>query len=209
MNTGEKIRHFRMEKKLTQKQLGDLCGMADSAIRRYESGRGNPTEKTLNKIASALGIPVASLYGTEEILEKTVRFAEAVAKMHATLTFVANNPSVPNGIKNLAEDAIPTKETMISDIAPVFMAAQDKKLSRVPDDLMVLSDLWRSLNEDGKRRVRDYINDLLKIPEYQNVPETSQKSTEPHNNEKRSVAQPQPGQDGGEEDSEEKKRRQT
>ena len=55
----------RIEKGLTQKQLGDLCGMADSAIRRYESDRGNPTEKTLKKIASALGIDPYSLMDTK------------------------------------------------------------------------------------------------------------------------------------------------
>ena len=54
MNLGEKIKQARQERGLTQKQLGDLCGMADSAIRRYESGRGNPTQKTLERIARAL-----------------------------------------------------------------------------------------------------------------------------------------------------------
>ena len=56
MSTGERIRAIRMKRGQTQKQLGDLCGMADSAIRRYESGRGNPTEKTLQRIAAALGV---------------------------------------------------------------------------------------------------------------------------------------------------------
>lgn len=61
METGELIRATRIERCLTQKELGNLCGMADSAIRRYESGRGNPTQKTLQRIANALGVPVSSL----------------------------------------------------------------------------------------------------------------------------------------------------
>ncbi len=56
--TGDRIRQLRKEKGLTQKQLGDLCGMADSAIRRYESGRQNPKIETLKKIASALEAPI-------------------------------------------------------------------------------------------------------------------------------------------------------
>lgn len=56
MDIGKRIRAYREERRLTQKQLGDLCGMADSAIRRYESGRGNPTIKTLQRISAALGI---------------------------------------------------------------------------------------------------------------------------------------------------------
>ena len=65
MSTGSQIKTLRKAKGLTQKQLGDLCGMADSAIRRYESDRGNPTEKTLKKIASALGIDPYSLMDTK------------------------------------------------------------------------------------------------------------------------------------------------
>ena len=61
METGNRIRAIRMERGLTQKELGDLCGMADSAIRRYESNRGNPTQKTLIKIAKALGVHLRDL----------------------------------------------------------------------------------------------------------------------------------------------------
>ena len=61
MTIGEKIRAARTEKGLTQKQLGDKCGMADSAIRRYESGRGNPTLDTVDRIAEALGMELRDL----------------------------------------------------------------------------------------------------------------------------------------------------
>lgn len=63
MPIGSRIKSLRLQKGLTQKELGDLCGMADSAIRRYESDRGNPTEKTLRRIADALGVSVSHLTG--------------------------------------------------------------------------------------------------------------------------------------------------
>lgn len=68
---GENIKKFRLSKSMTQKQLGDLCGMADSAIRRYENGRANPKKETLQKIALALGIPEIELLGLskEEFLK--------------------------------------------------------------------------------------------------------------------------------------------
>lgn len=66
MSIGTRIKSLRLEKGLTQKQLGDLCGMADSAIRRYESDKGNPTEKTINRIADALGVSSAYLHGWDE-----------------------------------------------------------------------------------------------------------------------------------------------
>lgn len=61
MSIGENIKKIRLQKGLTQKQLGELCGMADSAIRRYENGRANPKIETRQKIATALGVSLAEL----------------------------------------------------------------------------------------------------------------------------------------------------
>ena len=59
--TGDMIRKYRTEKGLTQKKLGELCGISDSNIRKYESGNQNPKIETLQKIADALDIPVNRL----------------------------------------------------------------------------------------------------------------------------------------------------
>ena len=67
MSIGEQIRRLRTARNLTQKELGALCGMADSAIRRYESGRGgNPTQSTLQRIANALEVPIGELLGMSD-----------------------------------------------------------------------------------------------------------------------------------------------
>ena len=76
MTTGEWIKTFREEKGLTQSQLGDLCGMADSAIRRYENGRANPKIETLQKIADALEINVLKLIGIKTDQQKANRSHE-------------------------------------------------------------------------------------------------------------------------------------
>lgn len=57
MTVGENIRKLRKEKGLTQKQLGELCGINEVQIRRYELGgeNSNPKIETLHKIAKALG----------------------------------------------------------------------------------------------------------------------------------------------------------
>ena len=60
--TGDRIKKYRIEKKLTQKKLGELCGIGDSNIRKYEAGNQNPKIETLQKIADALEIPVSYLY---------------------------------------------------------------------------------------------------------------------------------------------------
>ena len=52
--TGDMIRKYRTEKGLTQKKLGELCGIADSNIRKYESGNQNPKIETLQKNSRCL-----------------------------------------------------------------------------------------------------------------------------------------------------------
>lgn len=61
MPTGTKIKEIRKQKGLTQKQLGDLCGIADSNIRKYENGKQNPKIETLQKIAEVLGCEIFDL----------------------------------------------------------------------------------------------------------------------------------------------------
>lgn len=77
MNVGEKIKSARLKKNLTQKQLGELCGMADSAIRRYELGGANPKIETLRRIASALDI------GLEEFMtDSELSLFESMANLY-------------------------------------------------------------------------------------------------------------------------------
>lgn len=61
MGVGENIRSARIRAKLTQKQLGELCGIAEPTIRRYELNSLNPKFDTIAKIAEALGVSVARL----------------------------------------------------------------------------------------------------------------------------------------------------
>ena len=50
MSIGLKIKEFRKKRGLTQKQLGSRCGIADSNIRKYESGIQRPKIETLRKL---------------------------------------------------------------------------------------------------------------------------------------------------------------
>lgn len=69
MGTGKNIRYLRLKNGLTQKQLGEKCGMADSAIRRYELEKANPKIETLQKIANALNVSIADLDSRSDLAE--------------------------------------------------------------------------------------------------------------------------------------------
>lgn len=68
MSIGKNIKEMRLARGWTQKQLGELCGMADSAIRRYEADRGNPTRSTMQKFADAFGVGITVLENDSHIV---------------------------------------------------------------------------------------------------------------------------------------------
>ena len=76
MELGQKIREARLEKGLTQEELGKIVGLQKSAIAKYENGRVvNIKRSTLQKLAKAL-----DLRGSDLIIESNPK---EVATLHA------------------------------------------------------------------------------------------------------------------------------
>lgn len=71
MTVGENIRKIRKEKKLTQKELGKLCGMSEAQIRHYELNYKKPKIETLQKIATALDISYFELLDISETTKES------------------------------------------------------------------------------------------------------------------------------------------
>lgn len=65
LTLNENIKRIRKERGLTQKRLGEICGIAEPNIRKYENGKQNPKLETVEKIASALGVSAFDLMGVE------------------------------------------------------------------------------------------------------------------------------------------------
>ena len=66
MEIGQKIKKARLERGLTQQELGDIVGVQKSAIAKYENGRVvNIKRSTLQKIAKALNIRPSELLFTD------------------------------------------------------------------------------------------------------------------------------------------------
>ena len=55
MRIGMRIAELRKQQNLTQKELGERCGLQDSHIARIEKGRYSVGLDTLQRIADALG----------------------------------------------------------------------------------------------------------------------------------------------------------
>lgn len=60
------VKDLRKKKNLTQTQLAQIAGVAQSTISDLEDGTNSPRLKTLDKIATALEIPTHELFITYE-----------------------------------------------------------------------------------------------------------------------------------------------
>lgn len=63
MNT--KIRELRHRQGMSQKMLAARCGSDREWLSRLESGRHAPTLSTLQRVATALGVPLVDLLPSE------------------------------------------------------------------------------------------------------------------------------------------------
>lgn len=61
LNTGENIKKYRKEKKVTQKQLAEKIGKNIRTVQKYESGEIEVPLESLFKISEALDIPLKSI----------------------------------------------------------------------------------------------------------------------------------------------------
>ena len=67
MKTADKIKLLRLQKGMTQEELGDAIGVQKAAINKYEKGRVvNIKRSTLQKLANALGVAPVDLLDDDE-----------------------------------------------------------------------------------------------------------------------------------------------
>ena len=66
MSIGEHIARYRKAKSLTQEQLGELLGVTNQAVSKWESGVSMPDIMLLPKIADTLSITLDVLYGIQK-----------------------------------------------------------------------------------------------------------------------------------------------
>ena len=65
MTIGENIKRIRIQRGLTQSELGHLLKISESTVRGYELGIRNPKHQKLEAIAYALGVNVEVLTNAE------------------------------------------------------------------------------------------------------------------------------------------------
>lgn len=59
---GHKIKMIRLKKNITQNNLANRCDFEKASMSRIESGRSNPTIRTLFKISNKLEVPISEFF---------------------------------------------------------------------------------------------------------------------------------------------------
>lgn len=122
MTVGESIKSVRLEKGFTQKQVADACGMADSAIRKYESGKIVPKLETLRRIAGALGVEWTELVDGDTAAKMTID--HVVGKLNALSTPIER---VTRDMSQMTQEGQEKVAGYAADILPRYRAETTPK----------------------------------------------------------------------------------
>ncbi len=166
MPTGAKIKEIRKGKGLTQKQLGDLCGIADANIRKYENGKQNPKMETLQKIADALGVPLLEFID-DDLVDATIWLDGDSEEELITQKI--------NAIMNDSSLSIEEKTKKADELSAQLQIIEDFHFKNVSNAYNYkISQYMNELNYTGKSKALEHVQMLTKLPEYRQdtTPET-------------------------------------
>ena len=68
---GKRLKKLRLERKLTQEELGKIIHVSKVSISGYENGNRTPDTDTLQKLADFFGVTTDYLLGRDKIKDKT------------------------------------------------------------------------------------------------------------------------------------------
>lgn len=106
MEVGQKIKKARLERGLTQQELGNMVGVQKSAIAKYENGRVvNIKRSTLQKIASALEVRPSELM-FDESPKETASLHVRILTDHELMRAIKEYHSLSEDKQKLVRDII-------------------------------------------------------------------------------------------------------
>ena len=99
---GKILKELRLQKGLTQEEVGKIIGVQKAAIQKYEKGDvENMKRSSLIKLSEFYGVPVAYLMGHKEVEEKVAKEDEQLSEY---LKLLETRPELKM-LFNLTKDA--------------------------------------------------------------------------------------------------------
>lgn len=191
MNIGESIRHFRKEKGLTQKELGELLKVSPQMIAQYERGARNPKKETLQKIATALNVSPYDFLNDNlfnALTDHTLSDKETVSIIEQEFDLIKNNKSLNDNERSKKIDQLQEslelgldeqiKELVIIQgflLDPGRKGDKDRELLERIEAVRrnMLIEFYDQLNDYGRAEAVKRVRDLTYNPDYQRKTEAS------------------------------------
>lgn len=171
MDIGSRIKNARKAKGFTQKSLAQEIGAATGTIQQYELGKRQPRFEQLQAIADALDMNWLELLGYETTEKSLEAVEEIISKYQSICSTVIDDKRVPNDLKAAIKDELPI-EPMAALSALAFNAGADIGRARAAQDVFdpavfEIGRLFFDLNDIGKQKAFERVEELTKIPDYQ------------------------------------------
>ncbi len=116
---GNKIADLRKQKKLTQKELGDMIGVSYGAVSKWERCLNYPDIELLRPLANALDTSVSELMGLQELT------SDKVIEEVTTISVTEKN-EIKAGIRKRSIIVIVlTVVLMITELCAYFIASEN------------------------------------------------------------------------------------
>lgn len=187
VNIGNRIKAARQEKGISQEELAQVIGATKSAVSRYEAGKRQPRYDQLQRIATALEVPIQELMDLEDLKQAVIYGKGIGGEMEGC------------GIRGGSEalEDIPVEPTMGVDfgggevvssnghrtyVVPNISCRLDFGISKQinKDPQLRIATALGKLNEEGQEKAAERVEELTEIPRYQatTAPESTPPPTE-------------------------------
>ena len=158
MTKGQLIKTARKNAGLTQKELGEKLDVAYQTIAQWENDLRNPKQETLKRIADALGISLADLFGVEALFKSTTDKAN-----HELNEWLADMKR--QGVA-VSESEIDQKWQELLSKGNFIGYAEDFADLTADSTRKRLNHAFDELNDDGQQEAVKRIEELAEIPKY-------------------------------------------
>lgn len=169
MTTGERIKAARKQAGMTQQELAEKLEISFVGVSQWESGRRNPKESTLARIADVLDVPLGYLTGSG--FRGKAEIADFVNRAW---------PRADNHVKMLRETGEDQMEVdRWERVCAQLLEIRDEISATLQEEQILLSnqekhllEIFRSLNTEGRRKILAIIGDYAKIGKYSSTSES-------------------------------------
>ena len=173
----DQLKQLRIQRGLTQAALSKELNVTQNAIFNWENGKREPSIEMIQKIADYFQVSTAYLFAEKETYRTILKFLDECSKGKApdAIDYPQANrgnsmEDVPKAAEGLRSDFVVTDEAGTPLMSIAFMESNksyEHLISYIQKCYEWYQKTYKSLNEDGQRKVAEYAELLSQTEKYQ------------------------------------------